>query len=252
MNRIASIVAITLFAGGGTAFAQQHGGGGRPSGGGHPTGGGHSGGAYHGGGGGNVYHGGGNAYHGGGNVYHGGGYSNYGRPNISFGIGIGTGFGGYGYSGFGYRPYGYGNYGYSNYGYGGYPNYGYSVPLVAGGSYLYTAPAVVVVPTVVSGSSIVPTPGNLGTPGGEYGLRITELTEGSAKLAGLRRGDIILAVDGRRTQSFGDLRATLGMGMKQVTIEYIDGSSGEVERKPVSVVDTKIGVTIDEVPVKRS
>ena len=88
--------------------------------------------------------------------------------------------------------------------------------------------------------------------GAETGLRITELAEGTAKIAGLRKGDIILKVDGIRTQNFEELRATLSTGKEKVTVEFLDGTSGETDKKSIGVQDTKIGVTVIEAVIPRT
>lgn len=238
-----------------TAFAQHRGGGGHAGGGAH-AGGAHAGGAHVGG----VPHTGGyhpgTTYHSGG-AYRGGYYgNNYGyRGGYYGGLGFGLGYG-YGGLGLGYGGYGYGLGGYG-YGLGGYGYGGYRY----GGGY-YSSPTVVVPQTyVVPSTTVVPaapvtslaSPTETASPTGETALRITDLkSEGTARAAGLRRGDVILAVDGKRVQTFDDLRGVLSAAGKEVKVEFVDGSNGQIDQKTVKVEGTKIGVTVDEVPLTRS
>ncbi len=213
------------------AMAQHKGGGGGHSSAGH-TGGGHVGG----------YSGGHNHSSG----YH-GGYSS----GLYLNLGFGGGYGG-GYGGSYYRP----SYspGYS----GGY--YG-PVPYQSAPRVVTAPPAVTYsYPNIVNNPATNPTiypqnppPASNPIPvGAETGLRITELSEGTAKIAGLRKGDIILKVDGIRTQNFEELRATLSTGKEKVTVEYLDGTSGETDKKNISVQDTRIGVTVIEAVIPRT
>ena len=223
-----------------------------PPGGGH-SGGGHSGGGHSGGG-----HPGGYS---GGHSYSGGHYGGYSGGGIALGLGIGLGLGsgfgggyyGGGYGGSIYRPSYYGNGGYSGGGYYGnavQPNYSpnYSIaPQTA-----YTYPNVVNDPSL--NPSIIPQnpQANATIPlGVATGLKITDLYEGTAKVAGLRKGDIILKVDGTRTQSFEELRATLSTGKDSVVVEFIDGTSGETDKRTIPVDGTKIGVSVAETPIAK-
>ncbi len=224
------------------SFAAGHPAGGH-SGGGHPAGG-HPGGG-HPGGGGAHYSGGG--YHGG---YSGGGVI------LGLGLGLSLGGGGYGgggyYGGSTYRPSYYGN-GYSGggyYGNGVQPNYTPVYPSVPSTAYSY--------PNLVNNPATNPTiipqnpQPNATIPFGvATGLKITDLYEGTAKSAGLRKGDIILKVDGTRTQSFEELRATLSTGKDKVVVEYIDGTSGETDKRTIPMDGTKIGVSVSETPIAK-
>ncbi len=214
------------------ASAQHKGGGGHP-GGGHPGG-----------------------YSGG---YHGG--------HSSFSLGIGLGFGGLGGFGGGYGGYGgygggYGggyvrpSYSLSNYGSGGYYGpapYVVSPRIVRAPSAAYTYPELInpsmnpTLDTQPRPAAIIPIPAGV-----ETGLRITELSDGTAKVAGLRKGDIILKVDGVRTQNFEELRATLLAGKDKVVIEFIDANSGETDQKTVGIQNTKLGVTVSETAVPKT
>lgn len=193
------------------------------------------------------------------------------------GVGVVTPFGSFG----NVSPY-YGGYGYNNYGYNGYNNgwnngwnnntwgynngYGYNrfgqsyvVPSQSS-SYYYTPGTTYATPQVVQGAysttpstttTVTPASGTT-TASGRMGLVITEIKDGPAKDAGLRRGDVILSVDGQRLQSFDELRTSLkGTDKKQVTVEFIDGSNGQTETKKVGVRDSKMGITVEEVPVNQ-
>ena len=197
------------------------------AGGGH-GGGGHGGGGHGGGGGGHGYGGGG--YYGGHGGYYGGG------------VVLGLGFGGGGYYGGGYG----GGRSYYGSGYSGGSYYGNG----SGGGYYLPAPSVVApysVPAPTTNTSY-PAPTPSVAPqiplGASSGLKITELYEGTAKTAGLRKGDIILKVDGVRTQSFEELRASLSTGKEKVVVEYLDSTSGEADKRTVTVDGSKIGVSV--------
>ena len=82
-----------------------------------------------------MHHGGGTTHHhhNGGSYYGGGYYGGSGYSCLRFGLGYGSGFGGYGYGGY---PYGSG---FGDYGYGGYP-YGYGSGLYSTPRYYYSTP----------------------------------------------------------------------------------------------------------------
>ncbi len=219
---------------------------------------------------------------------YGGGFGGFGGyPYGGFG-GYGGGYGGYrgGYGGYGsgfgiglsvplYGG-GYGSGGYGG-GYGGYAGPVVSAPAVA--------PVVVTsYPTVVTSAAPVildgipaapvaqggqvfppaqvpsvpaptgPTPFGPAPfgPTGETGLRITDIGTGTAFAAGLRKGDIIVSVDGRRTSTFADIRGVIAAAGGPVTVEYIDGATGEVNKKAVPVDAGKVGVIVVEAPVPRT
>jgi len=208
-----------------------------------------------------------------------GGYSGYsnggyrglstGGIALSFGLGLannllGGGYGGYGGSNY-YRPSYYGNGsssgGYYGNGYSGGGYYGNQI-VPTYGAPAYPSPSVVTLPqtgytypNVVNSPALNPTitapPAATIPLGAETGLKITDLYEGTAKVAGLRKGDIILKVDGTRTQSFEELRATLSTGKDRVVVEYIDGTSGETDRRTVLLDGTKIGVSVAETTVAK-
>lgn len=205
------------------------------------------------------------------------GGNNFHRGGTSFGITVGnprsglsfsygnTPFGNFynlGVGGAGYRPYygggygGYGGYGYGSYGF----NSIYPAPYIAPRTYVvpqtyyvpqttYVVPATPTVTTVAPAAPVETTT----TTATEHGLLITELkAQGTAKAAGLRQGDVILAVDGQRIQNYEALRAILmAAGKKTANVEYIDGSNNQIEKKDVAVVDGKLGITIEEVPLQR-
>lgn len=186
------------------------------------------------------------------------------RSGLSFSYGTGGygNFGGVGYGG-AYRPYYGGGYG-SGFGYGGYNNGFYSPSLVVPQSYIiprsyvvpqttYVVPQTTYVTPVAPVQTVAPAVSAEPATPSEMGLLITELkAQGTAKGAGLRQGDVILAIDGKRIQNFDELRVVLTTaGKKQANVEYIDGSNGQIEKKDVGVVDGKMGITIEEVPLKR-
>ncbi len=206
------------------------------------------------------------------------GGNNFNRGGTSFGITLGnprsglsfsygnTPFGnfyGLGVGGAGYRPYygggfgGVGGYGYG----GGFGNTIYPAPFIAPRTYVvpqtYYVPqttyVVPVQPSVTAVAPAAPAPVETTTTASEHGLLITELKpQGTAKAAGLRQGDVILAVDGQRIQNYEQLRALLtAAGKKSASVEFIDGSNNQIEKKDVAVVDGKMGITIEEVPVQR-
>ena len=220
------------------AMAQHHGGGGH-AGGGRPGGG--SGGHTHSGG-----HTGG--YYGG----HTGGY--YGGSSGGIRLSLGFGNLGYGYGGGGYGGGGYGgSYYRPSYSPGYIPSYSGPVPyLISPG--VPTAPQYTYPELINPSTTLRPSiaPGNTIPIGAETGLKITDLYEGTAKTAGLRKGDIILKVNGVRTQSFEELRATLSTGKDKVAIEYIDATSGETDKKTVDVQDTKIGISVAETVIPKT
>ena len=146
-----------------------------------------------------------------------------------------------------------GNYGNGNYSNGYYGN---------GPIPTYTAPRVVTLPETgytfpnvvnnpASNPTILPVLKAVIPLGTATGLKITDLYEGTAKIAGLRKGDIILKVDGTGTQSFEELRATLSTGKDKVMVEYIDGTSGETDKRTVAVDDTKIGISVSETAISK-
>ncbi len=204
-----------------------------------------------------------------------GGYYSRGGSSFGFGITLGSpssglsfgyGTGGYGSFGaigvpgrpyYGGLPYGGGYYGGYRGPYGGtyYPTPNYYVPRTYILPQPYIAPQPYIVPTptyIVPRTTVVPSTPAPVTPS-EMGILITELKpDGTAKAAGLRQGDVILSVDGKRIQSFEELRAALSVeNKKQAKVEFIDGSNNQIDSKEVAIVDSKMGITIEEVPLKR-
>ena len=199
-------------------------------------------------------------------------HSNYHRGGTSFGITLGSprtglsfsygqspygNFYGLGVGGSGYRPYYYGG----GFGYGGFGSTIYPAPFITPRTYVlpqtyYVPPTTYVVPVQPSVTTVTPaapTPVETTTTATEQGLLITELKpQGSAKAAGLRQGDVILAVDGKRIQNYEELRAVLTTaGKTSASVEYIDGSNNQIDKKNVAIVDGKLGITIEEVPLQR-
>jgi PDZ domain len=125
--------------------------------------------------------------------------------------------------------------------------------VLATNSLLVVPPArefVVVAPP--TGNSLVVDPGLTGgtvTPT-ETALRITEMSRGTAARAGIQVGDVILSVDGKRTSVYSDLVAAVGGGRATVQVTYLNADENRVETKAVAVVDGKIGVVIEEVPIQ--
>jgi len=81
----------------------------------------------------------------------------------------------------------------------------------------------------------------------EWGLQITELMEGPAKIADLRKGDIILGVGQVRTQTLGELQKILAETRGQAEIVFINGESKNVEKLPVTPKEGKIGIAVTPV-----
>lgn len=151
-------------------------------------------------------------------------------PNGAVGVGVGN---------YGYRPYGYG---YRGYGYrGGW----YGTPGYRAGYYspaYYSAPVVIPSTTIAPAATTVPAQS-------DTGLAITDVHDGGARQAGLQRGDIILGVDGSRTQSFNDLRAALSAGRDTVAMDVFSPSTEKRSNVNVNVDNTTIGVSVIETPV---
>ena len=167
-----------------------------------------------------------------------GGYT--GGVVLNLGLGLGSSYGGTVY-----RPSYYGN---------AYPSGSYygPVPNIVSPGVVTAPPTAYTYPNLVNNPALT-TPTAPAFPlGTETGLRITDLYEGTAKVAGLRKGDIIVKVNGTRTQSFEELRATLSTGKDKVEVEYIDGTSGTTEKKSVGVDGTKIGVSVAEAAIPKS
>ncbi|QEL15667.1 PDZ domain-containing protein [Limnoglobus roseus] len=202
----------------------------------------------------------------------------YAQPNTGFGVV--TPFGNignpYGY-GTGYNnSYGYGNNfsGYNNTTYGRFNQQAYSQPYpnttYSRNSY-YAQPNTFVpqgnvVPqgTVVPGTyyttpgtqfnAITPTTATAPTTPTAMGLRITEVKDGgAAEKAGLHTGDVILSVDGQRTQSFDELRSVLKATDKtEVKVLFWCTETGKKETKNVAVKDSKVGISVEETPVNET
>jgi len=232
------------------------GGGGGHGGGGH-GGGGHAGG--HAGASGFHYS---SGFHTGGAGFH-PGYGTVGGFRPGYGVGVGGFRPGYGYGGYGiyrggygglYLPYraGYYGYYYRNPGYAPYSSrylgMGIYFPLYPGySSSIYSGQGIggggaggPAIPDDASAPPIAP---------GETGQRITDVTDGPAKSADLRPGDVILGVGKTRTQTFEELQAALAAAKGEVDIVFINGEDGKVEKLPVKPVDGKIGIAVVPVPL---
>ena len=188
-----------------------------------------------GGGAGGFYRGGGGNINGGG-IYRGGGGNIY-----RGGFGVGNVGPRYGYA----TPYRY-NTGYGNRGgfglYFGGPAYRSVVP--------YTVRSTLYSPTVTAIPSYYGTPVESGqTPSGEWGLEVTDITDGPAKAADLRKGDIILGVGDTRTQTLSELQSALAATRGQVELVFINGQSKNVEKLPIMPNNGKIGVAVQPVDV---
>jgi hypothetical protein len=149
--------------------------------------------------------------------------------------------------GFEQRPfYGYRN-GVGPYGFGIGFGYWFSplgydyIPLTTRGGYAddsgYSIPAY---PTTPDGYAPPP-------PSNEWGLQITDLPDGPAKKADLRKGDIILGVGQTRTQTLEDLQKALAASTGKAEIVFINGENKKVEKIPVTPVNGKIGVAVEPI-----
>jgi len=112
-----------------------------------------------------------------------------------------------------------------------------------------------VVPPVVPNAGALPPPVQTDPPPAEeeplYGMKITDMDpKGSAYQEGLRVGDVILAVNGQPTPVFENLRAALQAGGSRADVVFLNKDNGKVERVIVRPVDTRIGVTVEEVRVQ--
>jgi len=133
------------------------------------------------------------------------------------------------------------------YPYGGYNSVWYTpfvrwnVPLSGRAGFgILVAPTEYIVPEV---SAVVPAE----VASREQGLRITEVfDDGTAKMANLRAGDVILGVGQTRTPTFESLRLAL-LGNTETEIVFINRDNNKVEKMPVKVENGRIGVAV--VPV---
>lgn len=105
-------------------------------------------------------------------------------------------------------------------------------------------PVVVIRPPTVSPTVIVP------SPAADTGMVITQLAYGPALDAGLQQGDIIIRIDGARTQSFADLRALLVASKGISRFLVYRPSTGKIENRDVRVVGSLIGATVVETPIE--
>jgi membrane-associated protease RseP (regulator of RpoE activity) len=86
--------------------------------------------------------------------------------------------------------------------------------------------------------------------GSETGMQITEVMDGPAKKADLRVGDIILGIGQTRTQTFEELQDALAASKGKVEIVFINHESKNVEKLPITPVDSKLGVAVVHAAVR--
>jgi hypothetical protein len=161
-------------------------------------------------------------------------------------------------------PFGFGGSGWpSPYGYGAVPAY----PAAPGYTYRAVptypaAPVVAPVYTIPPASHAVPAPARTypfappsttwvtPAPAADTGLRVSELADGPARVAGLKVGDVILSVGEMRTRTYPEIRNALaGVGEgASVEVEYRDAATGKSGRRAVIVRGGRIGATVEEVP----
>jgi len=160
------------------------------------------------------------------------------------GGGVSRGFGGY--------------YGGSRGYYGGYGGFGLGVATGLGLGYWFSPGGYGYIPYSVRGgyevdpnSYVIPTytDAPVSVTSSEWGLKITDLLDGTAKKADLRTGDVIIGVGQTRTQTFEELQAALAASKGPVDIVFINAETRKVEKLPVTPVDGKIGVAVSTVTV---
>lgn len=145
---------------------------------------------------------------------------------------------------YGGRAYGYGRYPYRGAGFGLWftPSLYSTIPYtVRGGAYpaaTYSIPSYYGAPA----DPAEPIPAS-----NEWGLQITDVTDGPAKTADLRKGDIILGVGQVRTQTLDELQKALAATRGQTDIVFINGESKNVEKLPITPKDGKIGIAVQPV-----
>lgn len=84
----------------------------------------------------------------------------------------------------------------------------------------------------------------------EYGMEIIDMEEdGPAANAGLQVGDIITAINGMATPDFDSLRVALEACGSQGTFDFINAENGEPEQIDVSVDETRIGASVEQVVI---
>lgn len=102
-------------------------------------------------------------------------------------------------------------------------------------------------PSIVLQPEVYNLPADSGTPLVTV-VQITALSEGPAAKAGLKVNDIILEVDGARIKTFDDLRAALKASKGKSMFTIYSPGTGIATKMEVSVVDSRIGATVNEVP----
>ena len=78
------------------------------------------------------------------------------------------------------------------------------------------------------------------------GCASSNSTRGPARDGGLRKGDVILSIDGKRTLTFDDVRAALAASPGKSSVEFVDEATGRVESRAIAVVGGRIGITVVE------
>jgi S1-C subfamily serine protease len=103
--------------------------------------------------------------------------------------------------------------------------------------------------------TMIPSPDQAGTTvaaasaGNTTALQITDLDPGPAVDAGMAKGDIIVKVNQQRVTSYEDLRAILSPISGQVEFLVFRPSDGSLTNRLVTPVETRIGVSVEKVPV---
>jgi S1-C subfamily serine protease len=84
----------------------------------------------------------------------------------------------------------------------------------------------------------------------EFGLRITEIDPGPAQKAGLKVGDVIVAVGEFRVQSFEDLRQLVQSASGDLVVTYWNNAAGKLQTVTVSPVEKRIGISVVAIEIE--
>jgi hypothetical protein len=83
-----------------------------------------------------------------------------------------------------------------------------------------------------------------------YGVRITQLFEGTAAKEGLRQGDVILSFNGTATPTFDALRDAVQQGGSEAEVIFLNADNGHRESITLYPEDGFIGVLGESVSVE--
>jgi hypothetical protein len=84
-----------------------------------------------------------------------------------------------------------------------------------------------------------------------FGMEILDMEEtGTAMAGGMKVGDIILAINGMATSDFDSMRAALESCGELAEFEFINVENGQAERIQLSVDESRIGATVEQVQVQ--